>query len=69
MPDPHHPRALGPGRHRRLPRPSGRLILGGAPATGGCGSGRLLLHLIQETARHAGHTDILREQLDGAVGR
>jgi len=31
---------------------------------------RLVLgHLIAETARHAGHADILREQLDGAVGR
>jgi hypothetical protein len=31
---------------------------------------RLVLgHLIAETARHAGHADILREQLDGSVGR
>ncbi|GLZ01914.1 DinB family protein [Actinoplanes sp. NBRC 103695] len=29
----------------------------------------VLVHLIEETARHAGHADILREQLDGAVGR
>ncbi|MDQ0376419.1 DinB family protein [Amycolatopsis thermophila] len=29
----------------------------------------LLVHLIEETARHAGHADILREQIDGAVGR
>lgn len=28
-----------------------------------------LVHLIEETARHAGHADILREQLDGTVGR
>ena len=28
----------------------------------------LLVHMVQETARHAGHADILREQLDGAVG-
>ncbi|MEV0647814.1 DinB family protein [Phytomonospora sp. NPDC050363] len=28
-----------------------------------------LVHMIEETARHAGHADILREQLDGAVGR
>jgi hypothetical protein len=28
----------------------------------------LLVHLIAETARHAGHADILREQLDGGVG-
>ncbi|GAA4666131.1 DinB family protein [Amycolatopsis dongchuanensis] len=26
----------------------------------------VLLHLIQETARHAGHADIIREHLDGA---
>jgi hypothetical protein len=29
----------------------------------------ILVHMIEETARHAGHADILREQLDGAVGR
>ena len=28
-----------------------------------------LVHLIEETARHAGHADILREQIDGATGR
>jgi uncharacterized damage-inducible protein DinB len=28
-----------------------------------------LVHLIEETARHAGHADIIREQLDGSVGR
>ena len=27
----------------------------------------VLLHLIQETARHAGHADIIRESLDGAT--
>lgn len=26
----------------------------------------VLLHLIQETARHAGHADIIRESIDGA---
>jgi hypothetical protein len=26
-----------------------------------------VLHLIEETARHAGHADILREQIDGAT--
>ena len=25
----------------------------------------VLLHLIEETARHAGHADIIREALDG----
>jgi uncharacterized damage-inducible protein DinB len=29
----------------------------------------LLVHMIEETARHAGQADILREQIDGAVGR
>jgi uncharacterized damage-inducible protein DinB len=28
----------------------------------------VLLHLIEETARHAGHADILREAIDGVVG-
>jgi hypothetical protein len=27
----------------------------------------VLLHLIQETARHAGHADIIREAVDGAT--
>lgn len=29
----------------------------------------ILVHMVEETARHAGHADILREQLDGSVGR
>lgn len=28
----------------------------------------ILLHLIEETARHLGHVDLLREQADGEVG-
>jgi hypothetical protein len=28
----------------------------------------VLLHLIEETARHAGHADFLREAIDGSVG-
>jgi uncharacterized damage-inducible protein DinB len=28
----------------------------------------LLVHTIQETARHAGHADIIREAIDGAAG-
>lgn len=28
-----------------------------------------LTHMIEETGRHAGHADILREQIDGATGR
>jgi uncharacterized damage-inducible protein DinB len=29
----------------------------------------LLVHMVEETARHAGHADILREQIDGLTGR
>ena len=29
----------------------------------------VVLHLIEETARHVGHMDITRELLDGSVGR
>ena len=29
----------------------------------------VLMHLLEETARHAGHADILRELIDGDVGR
>jgi uncharacterized protein DUF664 len=29
----------------------------------------VLVHMVEETARHAGHADILREQIDGEVGR
>lgn len=28
----------------------------------------ILVHMLTETSRHAGHADILREQLDGSVG-
>jgi len=28
----------------------------------------VLVHILTETSRHAGHADILREQLDGTVG-
>jgi hypothetical protein len=29
----------------------------------------VLMHLLEETARHAGHADILRELIDGQTGR
>ena len=29
---------------------------------------RIVTHMIEETARHAGHADILREQIDGSTG-
>ena len=29
----------------------------------------VLVHMVEETGRHAGHADILRERVDGSVGR
>jgi Protein of unknown function (DUF664) len=29
----------------------------------------VLMHMLEETARHAGHADILRELTDGSTGR
>lgn len=29
----------------------------------------VLMHLLEETARHAGHADVLREMVDGETGR
>ena len=29
----------------------------------------IIIHILSEDQRHAGHMDILREQLDGKVGR
>lgn len=28
----------------------------------------ILVHMIEETARHAGHADLIREMIDGSVG-
>jgi hypothetical protein len=44
-----------PGRVPWWPRPDVMLF-------------NVLVHVLNETNRHAGHADILREQLDGAVG-
>ena len=37
------------------------------PDSDGCTVRWVLLHLIEETARHAGHADLLREALDGGL--
>ncbi len=42
----------------------------GPPRPGPAPSMRwVLVHMIEETGRHAGHADILREQIDGSTGR
>lgn len=38
------------------------------PALGRVSARWIYVHMIEETARHAGHADILREQIDGATG-
>lgn len=38
------------------------------PELGGVTLRWIYVHMIEETARHAGHADILREQTDGAAG-
>ncbi|MEV6602406.1 DinB family protein [Actinoplanes sp. NPDC051346] len=43
------------------PRPPGRAL---APSRRW-----VLVHMIEETGLHAGHADILREQIDGSTGR
>jgi Protein of unknown function (DUF664) len=45
----------GPGHVPWWPRPNVKLF-------------NVLVHMLTETTRHAGQADILREQLDGAVG-
>ncbi|MHA6622418.1 DinB family protein [Pseudonocardia sp. DLS-67] len=65
--------------YRRAARESDTIIAGwtdlgqviDGPANGrACATARWIMqHLISETARHAGHADILREQIDGEVGR
>jgi uncharacterized damage-inducible protein DinB len=38
------------------------------PALGEVSLRWIYVHMIEETARHAGHADILREQIDGSTG-
>jgi hypothetical protein len=42
-----------------------RLATGRAPAMSTTG---VLVHMIEEYARHVGHADLLRERIDGRVG-
>jgi hypothetical protein len=44
------------------------VTVGAHPDFGRCTIGWILHHMIRETARHAGHADILRELTDGSTG-
>jgi uncharacterized damage-inducible protein DinB len=48
---------------RRVPLPQAPWF----PDPEGCTVRWILFHLVEETARHAGHADIIREALDGAL--
>ena len=63
--------AADPGHHRRPGQPGGA-----SPAARGAlvpqnpdgySARWILLHVLEELARHAGHADILREHIDGAT--
>ena len=66
------------GRYREACARSNQVIAGAAslddPSASPWRDGKpftlrwVILHLIEETARHAGHADLLREAIDGSVG-
>jgi Protein of unknown function (DUF664) len=45
------------------------LEVAGADAQGVISLREVLVHMIEEYARHAGHADLLRERIDGRVGQ
>lgn len=44
-------------------------ITGNDPWQGSVSLREVLLHLVEEFARHNGHADLLRERIDGRVGQ
>jgi hypothetical protein len=43
-------------------------VIGHEPGAGPVSLRWVLMHMIEEYARHNGHADLLREQIDGSVG-
>jgi hypothetical protein len=43
-------------------------IVGHEPGEGPVSLRWVLMHMVEEYARHNGHADLLREQIDGTVG-
>jgi uncharacterized damage-inducible protein DinB len=65
-------------RYREVARSSDRIVLDAPSLDETCRRADapepvnlrwVLMHLLEETARHAGHADILRELIDGETGR
>jgi hypothetical protein len=44
-------------------------VLGHDPRHGPISLRELLVHMVEEYARHNGHADLLRERIDGRVGQ
>jgi uncharacterized damage-inducible protein DinB len=44
-------------------------VTGNAPWQGPVSLREVLVHMVEEYARHNGHADLLRERIDGAVGQ
>ena len=44
-------------------------ITGSSPQNGAISLRELLVHMVEEYARHNGHADLLRERIDGRVGQ
>lgn len=66
------------GRYREESRSSDGIVIGASDLDELCRRSDapepvnlrwVLMHLLEETARHAGHADILRELIDGHIGR
>jgi hypothetical protein len=51
------------------PDPMRRLEQGNDPGVGAGSLRWVLVHMVEEYARHNGHPDLLRQQIDGAVGQ
>ena len=61
-------RATGRGRSSSTPSRSTQLSADPHHAWGHVTLRWVLIHMLEETARHAGHLDLMREQIDGKTG-
>jgi hypothetical protein len=53
----------------RRTRHVGTIAARAAPGRGPTSLRWVLVHMVEEYARHNGHADLLRERIDGAVGQ
>ena len=44
-------------------------VVGNTPGQGPVSLREVLVHMVEEYARHNGHADLLRERIDGRVGQ